>query len=185
MPRTSEQFKQIKDERKSSILQNSLFLFAIANGAKVSIDQICEKAKCSHGLIYHYFRNSDEIYNTLLKTDIIKELSECLKVNKNEPAINSLKSIVDVLDNKLQNDENIPFVMLFLDQIQFKNTIEQLVKKGQKEGQVTSGDPKDVFRTCYYIYKGYCFNKFTNPKGNDILPDKDVIMQIFIRGHLL
>ena len=185
MPRTSEQFKVIKDERKSSILQNSLFLFALANGSKVSIDQICEKAKCSHGLIYHYFKNSDEIYAVLLKTDIIKNLNECLKTKKENEALDDLKIIVNELDVVLQNDENVPFVMLFLDQPVFKNTIETLVKKGQKEGKVSSGDPKDVFRTCYYIYKGYCFNKLTNPKANEILPDKDVIMQLFIRGRML
>ena len=72
MPRTKEQFTEMKDERKSSILKAALPLFSI--NKKVSIDAICEKAKCSHGIIYHYYRNSDQVLQTLLKSELYLEL---------------------------------------------------------------------------------------------------------------
>ena len=50
----------MKDERKLSILESALPLFAIYGKNDVSIDMICNKAKCSHGLVYHYFKNVEQ-----------------------------------------------------------------------------------------------------------------------------
>ena len=72
MPRTREQFSEMKENRRSSIMNAALPLFSI--NEKVSIDMICEKAKCSHGIFYHYFTNVNQIYDRLLKSELNLEL---------------------------------------------------------------------------------------------------------------
>ena len=69
----------MKDERKLSILESALPLFAI-HGKDISIDMICQKAKCSHGLAYHYFKNVDQIYNELLSSETYKSLYSSLDI---------------------------------------------------------------------------------------------------------
>ena len=80
MPRTPLQFQQMKDERKLSILESALPLFATNGKDSVSIDMICQKAKCSHGLAYHYFKNSEQIYSELLSSSTYKDLFSKLNV---------------------------------------------------------------------------------------------------------
>ena len=57
MPRRPEQFDQLKDERKASILKHALPLFALKPQKDITIDLISQSAKCSHGLVYHYFKS--------------------------------------------------------------------------------------------------------------------------------
>ncbi len=185
MPRTNEQFKKIKDERKASILSAALYIFAQANGERVSIDQICSKANCSHGLVYHYFSNVDDVYSSLIKSDVIRELDQCLKIDKNVKAIESIYKIISKFEEVLSNSENVPFVLLFLNKNEFKSTLINLIKSGQKDKDVSSGNPEDIFKTCYYIYKGFCFDKLSKQNLKEKLPDKDVIFELFKRGKLL
>ncbi len=188
MPRTSEQFKQIKDERKANILINAAHVFALSNKGKVSIDDISTQAGCSHGLVYHYFSNVEDVYKAILKVDVMKELNDTLNVSLKEKPIVYIKNIIYTLNALLEKDDNIPFVIIFLDNDEknsFKDVLCSLVKRGQKDGSVSVGNPLDIADTCYYIYKGYCLNRLLNEKANDSLPDRDVIMQLFIRGSML
>ena len=66
MPRTKEQFQKMRDARKERILLESAKAFAIEGYDSVTVDKIVEKAKCSHGLFYHYFKNKEDIYRALL-----------------------------------------------------------------------------------------------------------------------
>ena len=76
MPRTKEQFRAMKEEREAVILKTALPLFSL--GQKVTVDLIVEKAKCSHGIVYHYFKNTDQILEKLLKKPIYTELKQNL-----------------------------------------------------------------------------------------------------------
>lgn len=65
MPRSSEQFEQIRNEKKNLILQTALELFAENGFHATSISQIAKKASISKGLAYNYFES---------KFDILKEI---------------------------------------------------------------------------------------------------------------
>lgn len=188
MPRTSEQFKAIKDERKRLILEVSADLFALKDDKRVSVDQICSKANCSHGLIYHYFSNVDDIYKEILKNEIIKSLKEELSKSLKESPLDGIKGIIYMISDYLKEDSTISLVSVFLDdenKPSFKATLEALVKKGQKDKTISSGNPMDIVTSCYLIFKGYCQNKLLNRKSLLELPDKDVILGLFLRGSIL
>ena len=74
MPRTREQFSEMKEERRTAILNAALPLFSL--GKKVTIDMIAEKAKCSHGIVYHYYKNTDQVLEKLLKSPTYVELKQ-------------------------------------------------------------------------------------------------------------
>lgn len=67
MPRTYQQNKIIKDERKQEILNRSLELFASSDFNKLTMDDIANFIPCSHGLLYHYFSNKKELVQSLRK----------------------------------------------------------------------------------------------------------------------
>src|SRR5574344_918830 len=77
MPRTSQQFKEMQQERIDSILESSLILYALNNG-KITIDEVAKHANCSHGIIYHYFNNSEAIIEKLLSVKSYLDLKSSL-----------------------------------------------------------------------------------------------------------
>lgn len=95
MPRTREQFSEMKDERRNSILNAALPLFSL--NKKVSIDAICERAKCSHGIVYHYFRNTDQILEKLLKSPTSVELNNKLFNPNDGSSYEKIEEILSVL----------------------------------------------------------------------------------------
>ena len=60
-PRTEEQFKEIRDQKKQKILDAALEIFAEEGYYPSSISKIAKKAGISKGLIYNYFSSKEEL----------------------------------------------------------------------------------------------------------------------------
>ena len=114
MPRTNDVNKQIKDERKQTILSAALPLFALY-GDKVSVDMICEKAKCSHGLLYHYFRDTDNVLFNIKKLDSYVDTKTLLvDVIDNQSPIDSIYQILQHTNDALDKAKNDKVSLLYL-----------------------------------------------------------------------
>lgn len=61
MPRTSEQYKEIRSEKKHKIMDAALELFASEGYHVTSISKIADKAHMSKGLLYNYFQSKEEL----------------------------------------------------------------------------------------------------------------------------
>ena len=61
MPRTEEQNKEIRENKRSVIMQAAVELFANEGFHSTSISQIAQKAGISKGLIYNYFESKEEL----------------------------------------------------------------------------------------------------------------------------
>ena len=66
MPRTPEQYEEIRNEKKRVIMDAALDLFANDGFHATSISKIAEKANISKGLMYNYFESKEELLNTIL-----------------------------------------------------------------------------------------------------------------------
>ncbi|RKD91140.1 TetR/AcrR family transcriptional regulator [Mangrovibacterium diazotrophicum] len=61
MPRTEEQFEQIRTEKKQKIMEVALELFATNGFHATSMSQIAKQAGISKGLAYNYFESKNEL----------------------------------------------------------------------------------------------------------------------------
>ncbi|MFW5756578.1 MAG: TetR/AcrR family transcriptional regulator, partial [Tangfeifania sp.] len=68
MPRSSEQFNDIRKQKKKLIMDTALELFAENGFHATSISQIAKKAGISKGLAYNYFESKDEILDQIVKS---------------------------------------------------------------------------------------------------------------------
>lgn len=66
MPKTEEQFEDIRQERKKQIIEAACELFAYEGYHTTSISQIAKKAKISKGLIYNYFESKEHILRQII-----------------------------------------------------------------------------------------------------------------------
>jgi len=70
MPRTKEQYKEIRSERKSLIMRTALELFAREGYGHVSISMLSKKAGISKGLMYNYFPGKEALLKEILKEGV-------------------------------------------------------------------------------------------------------------------
>lgn len=66
MPRTPEQYQEIRSEKKQVIINAALSLFAEKGYHLTSISLIAEKANISKGLMYNYFTSKEELLAAIL-----------------------------------------------------------------------------------------------------------------------
>jgi AcrR family transcriptional regulator len=65
MPRTKEQYEQIRAEKREIIKQAAMKLFATKGYAATSISDIAQTAGVSKGLMYNYFKSKEEVLQTV------------------------------------------------------------------------------------------------------------------------
>lgn len=66
-PRSTNQFNNLKKQKRELIMETALELFAENGFYGTSISKIAKKAEISKGLIYNYFKSKQEILNELIK----------------------------------------------------------------------------------------------------------------------
>ena len=65
-PRTSEQFEEIRKEKKELIMNAALEEFAEYGYHATSISSISKKAKVSKGLLYNYFNSKEDLLKAIM-----------------------------------------------------------------------------------------------------------------------
>ena len=179
MPRTKEQFRAMKEEREAVILKTALPLFSL--GQKVTVDLIVEKAKCSHGIVYHYFKNTDQILEKLLKKPIYSELKQKL-FNVEGSSYEKISQIISVLlDVSKEKFENVCYLNMIIkenDKTSLRVFLTKLIRDGQISGTIIGGDPSQIVDSVFLLLKG-TYLTFLLEKHPDIkVPSVETVMQL-------
>lgn len=66
MPRTKEQFEEIRKSSRQKILDAALEVFAKQGYHSATVDAIAKTAGISKGLMYNYFKSKEEVLNELM-----------------------------------------------------------------------------------------------------------------------
>ena len=180
MPRLKSQNKAIRDERRNNILEASIPLFAIHGPLGVTMDMVSDKANCSHGLIYHYFDNVEELYSNALNSQKVLDLKGQIFLVREEALANDeLYRITKVLLSLL--DKNCYHLLLILienDINSLRHYLVKLISEGQTTKDIVGGDPIDIADAYLYIFKGYLLNKLLIKKFNGAIPNIDTVYEI-------
>ncbi len=70
MPRTEEQFEEIREQKRALIMSTSMELFAEEGYHNVSISKIADKAGISKGLMYNYFKSKEALIISIIDEGI-------------------------------------------------------------------------------------------------------------------
>ncbi|MBC8319420.1 MAG: TetR/AcrR family transcriptional regulator [Bacteroidetes bacterium] len=76
MPRTERQFKDIRELKRSQIMDSALHLFAQKGFDSTSINMIAKRAGISKGLIYNYFESKEDLITILIHNGFDKFFTE-------------------------------------------------------------------------------------------------------------
>ncbi|MGA3015245.1 MAG: TetR/AcrR family transcriptional regulator [Bacteroidales bacterium] len=94
-PRTSKQFEEIREIKRSQIIGAAIECFANKGYHAVSISEIAENAHISKGLMYNYFSSKDELLRNIFR-EIMSVMLEMFDPDKK--GISDNKEFVLYLD---------------------------------------------------------------------------------------
>ena len=180
MPRTREQFAEMKDERKQAIFAAALPLFSVSE--KVSIDAICEKAKCSHGIVYHYFKNVEQIREKLMNSSTFVEIKHNIFDNLEGSSYEKIEHIIgEMLDVSQKNIEKVCYLNILI-----KNTekdsifslLTNLIKTAQQASTIKGGDPAEIVNTLFLLFKGIYLSLILEKHPTSKVPSLETVMQL-------
>lgn len=197
MPKTKEQFTQIRNERINVILKEALTLFAYKGYDAVNLDEVTRAANCSHGLLYHYFKGKEELYKAVLEKIVYPRSKEFVTgVDFNRKAKLVISDLLDVTTDilKSNNDENVQIMYLLLNthlqkslnavkknekgHTYFYSTIEDLVERGKKEGDFKDYSTIELTISLLSLVKGLAFNRMHIGHKRFICPHSEIMMEI-------
>ncbi|MCX5775480.1 MAG: TetR/AcrR family transcriptional regulator [Firmicutes bacterium] len=201
MPKTAEQFQEIKDERRNRILVTSLRLFAVRGYDSTTISDITAAASCSHGLFYHYFASKEEVFQVLIDNSLEKgglpDMSKRFDQEKDSPTFIMKMSISWILSELEKQDSDFPYYLYIFLNIHFQKTIptprkmksdrkhpffvvRDLVKRGQDMGEFEKGNPNEYAMSLFALLRGITYVRVTTPEDYHA-PSVDIIMNLFLR----
>ena len=73
-PRTSEQYKEIRESKRNLILESALKLFAKHGVFHTTVNMIAQDAGISKGLMYNYFKSKEDLLHSVVLQGINKFL---------------------------------------------------------------------------------------------------------------
>lgn len=180
MPRTREQFAEMKDERKQAIFAAALPLFSV--NEKVSIDAICEKAKCSHGIVYHYFKNVEQIREKLMNSSTIVEIKHNIFDNLEGSSYEKIEHIIgEMLDVSQKNIEKVCYLNILIKSTEkdsIFSLLTNLIKTAQQASTIKGGDPAEIVNTLFLLFKGIYLSLILEKHPTSKVPSLETVMQL-------
>jgi len=148
MPRTEEQFKELRENKKQKIMDSALNLFAEKGFSATSINMIAKKAGISKGLMYNYFESKEELITTILNTGFDEFLSV---FDSNKDGVLTDKEFVDFIEQTFEIlKSNLHFWQIYFHVILQPDVIK-LVESKLMEVIL----PMLTIMTDYFQSKGY------------------------------
>lgn len=168
MPRTAAQNEAIRDKRKDKIINKTLKLFATKGFDSITIDDISKVSNCAHGLFYHYWEVKEDLYNSVVAQYEIKYANKLLDQDElnNVSGIDAIRMITNFYGRIMkESDYLVCFSRLYLNKsyqcrtaikalngLDLGKLLPQIIKKGQEEGTIKNGDPKDLSKLLIAIF---------------------------------
>ncbi len=176
MPRTPEKNQKIKDERERSLLKAAFSLLKEKGLSHLSFNELGKRAKVSHGLVYHYFENKD---------DLVKAMQEAVKGFRHAEwgralrlgSFEGLSVITSFYETADLSEMELSFALFEVNR-NLKNEKEDrafgpdplmvlstLLEQTAREELIPYGDYKEKGRALLDYLRGYLIRKETNKKA--------------------
>ncbi len=202
MPTNKTKNDKLKEVRKQKIVECALKVFCEKGYHGTTINDIVKKAKCSHGLFYHYFENKKAIFDAVSESrgrSIMDFLDEV--INTDFTFVDKLKHLTEYTFDNMKKDEIFAYRYYFFLSTVFhkaesgvlppKNKIPPHVRMtsffrdGMDSGEFSNKyTPEDCARLYNCILKGATLNFLLCPKEfkqNFKFPSIDFVLDVFMK----
>ncbi len=165
MPKSQERCQEIREETRNLIIRKSVLYFAKNGFDGTKISDLSRHIGIAQGTIYIYFKSKEELYSEIfsISDKIAKNDKLTTLVKLPLPADTKIRKLSDYLIKNLKEDEMFSAgIALYTQRLlegeadqSFYKTTEKIIKQGQKEGCVVSGNSRklsELFWGVVYLY---------------------------------
>ena len=189
-PRTRKQFEEIRSDRRESILNAALHVFAKEGYHSASISKVSQHAMVSKGLLYNYFKSKEDLLKVLLSS-LLDDEFETIKPILEKPItedsfIRLTKNTVKTL-KKYPKQWKLYLSMYSQDEVQeilkekysFEQTliIKQFIQFFKDKGHDNPVQQMQYFNT---VFTGIKISYILDPKNYPIDEIQELIIKQFI-----
>ncbi len=153
MPKSQERCQEIREETKNLIIKKSILYFARNGFAGTKISDLSKHIGIAQGTIYIYFKSKEDLYAEIFAiSDKIAGNDKLAMLAKLPlPADQKIKKMSDYVIKSLKDEMFAAGIALFTQRLlegeadqTFYKTTEKIIKQGQKEGTVVSGNSRKL-----------------------------------------
>ena len=171
------------NKTKRKIFETSMKLFAEKGYDATSIEEITATVGVAKGTLYYHFASKEEIFNFLVEEGIkLLQNSIDIKTTKLTNYIDKIKAIVLIEIKIVLKYEDI--ITILLSQFygkearnqkcqkhiyEYISKIEEIVKEGIEQGQITQGDPKAIASEIYGLICSSLVYKLRNQQNFEVM----------------
>lgn len=165
MPKSHERCQEIREETRNLIIRKSVLYFAKNGFDGTKISDLSRHIGIAQGTIYIYFKSKEELYSEIfsISDKIAKNDKLTTLVKLPLPADTKIRKLSDYLIKNLKEDEMFSAgIALYTQRLlegeadqSFYKTTEKMIKQGQKEGCVVSGNSRklsELYWGVVYLY---------------------------------
>ncbi len=165
MPKSQERCQEIREETRNLIIRKSVLYFAKNGFDGTKISDLSKHIGIAQGTIYIYFKSKEELYSEIfsISDKIAKNDKLTTLVKLPLPADTKIRKLSDYLIKNLKEDEMFSAgIALYTQRLlegeadqSFYKTTEKIIKQGQKEGCVVSGNSRklsELYWGVVYLY---------------------------------
>ncbi|RJX37945.1 TetR/AcrR family transcriptional regulator [Paenibacillus pinisoli] len=160
MPRTKEQFEEMRNATRAKIQSAAMQLFAQQGFGMTNVQEIADKAGISIGLLYRHYKTKDELFHELAEFAASGLARVAERFESDESPAVLLNSFVQEIYEDMVSGDDLANLMILMSQsfggpnegqkdvvTVNKNLIMatgKLIKRGQELGEFAAGDPCEM-----------------------------------------
>lgn len=200
MARSRQQNEKMRNERREQIMKTALFLFTTKGIFATKVSDIAEMVGMAQGLIYHYFKSKEEIYEKLISDalDKMNEAADALQAMEAEPHV-KIKIAIEQLLHTIKTSPEFVQTSRLISQATNSTAIsekaKQLIEKkrdkpyrviaeimaaGQKEGTIIEADPNQLAVLFWTSINGLSIYRATRADAFH-LPEPFLLTRLFLK----
>ena len=194
MPKSASQNAMIKEKRKNQIMETALKLFANYGIDNVTVDNISQSMKISHGLFYHYFEDKEDLVGALITRakDMFTANLQIITQEDKEPANLIRKLTASALENIEHSEVQAYYLYLVLcldfqsEQPgrdftnHFRNSLLKLFRDGKASGDFKDINEEDLLTIYLCSLQGVAYHRIKFKKTYHI-PSTDSLVQLLLK----
>lgn len=198
MPRTKEQFEEMRNKTREKIQLAAMQLFVQKGYGSTNVQEIADLAGVSIGLLYRHYKTKEELFNELVEYSIngIKGVSDLFKQDDSPKKL--IKQFVNVVYKDMVDGDELANLLILMTQSIFSgatnhleneikkqdaemlNATSNLIKKGQEIGEFRSGNPYELAIFFYSTIQGLAMMKVIL-KDNFVMPSPSILTAFLVR----
>jgi len=200
-PRSVEQNRLIRDERRDQILEHAMRLFAKKGYASTKISDVAQSASLSQGLVYHYFASKEELYIAVVEQTI--EMSNNAMKMFSSLQMEPCEIMKVMTERNLDYEDSDEYALRWFLMFQVGLTdsvppeakkilekkfaavkyVKSVIAEGQKKGQFSSEKDAESLSAAYWaLMEGIVFFNALNSSDIDskiAIPDVETVLKLF------